>query len=879
MSRRQPPRALLSLVRRCLPRDVRGESVCGDLIEEYGLRESGHWRDAWFALQGLRLAVGYGLWDRVRRRRGWRGDRGLGAPGLGGGPWLEVSHAARTLVRRPTFLLAGVVTLALGIGADTAIFSLVWHSALRPLSYPHPEQLVFLGDHPQDQPSNLWNMNIANFLELRERTRTFQSMAAFEYRSYLVGGEGDPARVLGLVVTHDFFDVLGRSPRLGRDFSPSDDVADASRVVILSDAMWRTHFGSDPQIVGKTVSIDLLPYHVIGVTAPDIAWRSAPALWTPYAWDAETRSARLRRRIWAVGRLDGGQTIESGVAELRSLFDDIRTAHPEPNQGLTVGGQDLHEWTVGWGRGLMQLLSGCAGLVLLIACINVANLMLARAHGRRAELATRRALGAGRYRAGCAFLSEALLLALAGGALGIPVAHGGVRLLIAIYGESVPLASMVRVSGTALAFACAASVGTGLVIGLVPAVAMDRRNLTDLLRGSGRGATRGGHVQDVLVMLEVALGVVLVATAGLLVNTALRLSRVDLGIAEGGALTFRLTVPESRYGGPGVANTFFESVARELAALPGVAAVGLATRDPLNGGTNGEFTTSREPDAKKLVETRGIISDWFPAVGQRVVAGRNLVPGDASSGGIVVNQALARALFGGEVEALGQQLRATWYDARWGIVGVVTDVRDFGPTETPRPTGYWPIGSDLHVTNSMAVLVRTTGVTPTPWLPAIRERVRTLDADLALSNISTLSSLAARTAGRERRTSLSLVATFAALALILSAIGIYAVIAFGVEESRRELGVRMALGADGRTVIALVCARGVRLAAVGLGIGFAGVLLAGRLVQHLLWQVRPADPLTLFTTALVFVLAALVGSAIPARRAASVRLSEILRQE
>jgi predicted permease len=410
---------------------------------------------------------------------------------------------------------------------------------------------------------------------------------------------------------------------------------------------------------------------------------------------------------------------------------------------------------------------------------------------------------------------------------------------------------------------------------------MDARRVPDLLRGAGRGNVRGsGRVQNALVVLEVALGVVIVAAAGLLVNTALRLARVDLGVQTRDALVFRVTLPETRYGAAGAATNFFESLTRELSTLPAVTAVGLGTREPLSGGTNGNFATSRDADATHLVEMRAVSPAWFDATGQRLVAGRLLTPADArSADALVVNEKLARSLFGPGVAAIGQELRATWTEGRWTIVGIVSDVRDFGPAEDARPTAYWSFGGDVLGTTSMAVVVRTASGARGNTLQLVRERLRSLDADLPVSDPATMTELAHLTIGQERRTSLSLVASFALLGLVLAALGIYAVIAFSVEERRREMGVRMALGATGRTVLGLVCSRALRLAAIGVVIGIAGALLTGRLVAHLLWHVRPADPLTLSATAAVFFFAALLGSMLPARRAARVGVADVLRQD
>jgi putative ABC transport system permease protein len=871
------PRVARALLRACLPADERGDSMLGDLEEEYERRAGRPARGLWYAVQAVRLSLGYGLWRRLRRRRRAapaRGGRGSG------GLWLDLRHAARSLRRRPTYLLAGVATLALGIGADTAIFSVVYESVGRPLPFPRADGLLVLGDRGEaDAPGPHSNMNVANFLDLRSATRAFTGMAAFEYGSFLVGGDLDPAHVTGLRVTEDFFDVLGRPPRVGRDFRADDDRPGASRVVILSDVLWRTRFGADPAIIGRTIALNLEPHTVVGIAAPDVTWRAEPQLWVPYAWPEEVRNDRRRRTIFAVGRLADGVTATAGIAELQSHFARIRETYPEPNQNRTVDGADLFEWTVGWGRHLMRLLAVAAGLVLLIACVNVANLMLARAEGRRGELAMRRALGAGRARAAWVFVSEGLLLGVLGGIAGIALAFAGVRLLVTAYGASIPRAEAVGVNSPALLIALGGASVTGLLVGLVPAAMLDAlRERTGQL--GGRVTRGGGRVQQGLVILEIALAVVIVAATGLLVNTALRLGSVDLGVEERGALTFRITLPGARYGAAGQGPAFLYSALDEMRALPGITAAGLGTRAPLSGGTNGNFTTPAQPDAQHLVEMRAVSPEWFDALGQRRVAGRLLDAADARSGVnvVVVNETLARTMFP-DGDALGQQLHATFIEHPSTIVGVVSDVRDLGPMREPRATAYWPYGGDVLSATSMAVVVRTRGVPPASVLPAIRERLRALDPDVPLADVATLEDVAAATIGRDRRAALSLMAGFAVLALILAVLGIYAVVAFGVEERRREVGVRMALGATRTGVLRLVCGRGLRLAIGGIVLGLVGAALSSRLVAHLLWGVTPADPLTLLATALIFLTAAFAGSFLPARRASSFHVADILRQD
>ncbi len=879
-SSERPPAWAYRMLRRNLPPGTAGETILGDLQEEYAARRPGLGRGLWYAMVAVKMVCGYHL---ARRHLGNRPSSIVGAVAQ------DVRHAARGLARQPSYAITAILTLALGIGASTAAFSIVHGSLLRPLPYRDPDRLVRLYGWWKESSTDSHNsMSAVNFRDLRRRADGFEALAGYQHwwfnLSSIDGSSTNlpPTRVSGLRAEPGLVPLLGIPPQLGRTFADADAAPGAPPTVLIGDALWRSRFGGDPAIVGTRIRLDLVDRTVIGVLPPAFAFLRNPQVIIPLRLDDDTFPRRRQRTIDGIGLLKPDVTTEAGIAELQSIYAGLEEEYPEDNTGWSVAGLGEHEWRVRRGRSQLLLVSGAVALVLLIACVNVAGLVLVRAEARQHELGVRAALGAGRLRLARLFVTESLLVSLAGGLLGALLCRWLVDLAVSAYAASIPRAEEIVVDVRALAFAVGLSVVSGLIVSLFPSWHLRGNGPHDALRQGGRGAsTRTAPARHALVVVEVALAVILVAGAGLMIHTVWRLNRVDLGM-NGRLLTFALGLPAERYATPADMSGFWDLLVGELESIPGVEAAGLTSRRPLSGGTNGTLALSGEvgdePSVEMLVELRAVTPGYFPATGVRLVSGRMLTVADRQSGGgVLVNEEFVRRRLG-DRDPLREALVPTWAAQAWPIVGVVADTRDFGPTEGPRPTAYWMVGADPHGINAyLTAAVRTSGP-PRDLLPPIVERLARLDPDLPLVDIFTLDEIAASTLGSGRRSLLSLLSTFAGIALFLGALGIYGVVSFAVARRTRELGVRMALGATRGNVLGLVLGHGVRLAALGVALGLFGALLTGRLLAGLLFEVSPADPLSLAAVAGLFLAVAVFACWVPARRASHVAVVEALRR-
>ncbi len=798
--------------------------------------------------------------------------------------WIEAQTAMRSLLRRKGFTAVTVIPLAVGIGDTTTLFSVVYGALLKSLPYTEPDRLMRIGERGESAaPDAIWSISVANFLDLEAGTDAFENLAAYSFHGFNLSGRGIPERYRGLLVTHDFFGVLGMPPELGRDFLPEDDRPGAEPVVILGRALWRQAFGGDPSVIGETVTLDGIQHRIIGVANREFGFVADPQLWVPFAWSEEQRAGRRGRWIEAIGRLAPGATAQAGLAELRVLYAGLADAYPRVNGNRSVGGRTLRDWLVGRSAPRRLLLfGGAAVLVLLIACANVANLGLARAETRNQELAVRAALGAGPYRLARLLMSESVILALLGGALGTVLALVGVDLLLARVGQWIPRALQISVSGMALAFALSLSVLTGVLVGIVPTLRLKFENLQGHL-GQGRSglASLRTSARRVLVVTEIALALVLVAGAGLMIRSVWRLSRVDLGVDTKGLVTFVLALPDSKYPDPPAALAYYDAALSEIAAIPSVSAVGAQNRKLLYGGGNARITVQDEPHLgfEGLVETRETTPGLFTALGMRVIMGRSFTEQDRRNGGVViVNRAFVRAVFGSS-QPLGRSFAPSNSEGLFTIVGVVNDVRDFGPDEAAPPIAYYPYGAGPWGTWPYLVVAARVEGNPLRAVPTIRERLAVIDPEVPLAEIATMEDIATETLGAQRRTALFLFGLFAVVALALGAVGIYSVMAYTVEQRTREMGIRRALGASADSVIRLVLRQSLWLAGIGVGIGLLGALALGRALSSLLFDVSPFDPITLASVAAILVGVALAACYLPARRAASVSAMEALRHD
>ena len=882
MPRSGPPRLAEWLLSRLVGADD-SDAILGDMEEAYqGLDCSRLQADLWYWAQTLNFAAFFTAQNvRLGAGRGGAAHRGGRNPNSRGmmDAWMgEVKLGIRSLSRRPGFALLVVLTLALGIGVNTAIFSVVHGSLFRALPYPEPERLLFFSDSWKEVGG--WGSGQAypNVQELRERSRTVEEMAAFRSRSMnFVAGE-EPERVRAVTVDPSFFTVLGLPPVLGRDFVPDDNHPGNEKVAILGHDLWSGGFGGDPGVVGRTILLDSEAYTVLGVASPDVGILGNPQVFIPFGWAGRQDLSRGRRDVNSIGRLASGATVEAARQEMGALFAGIAEEYPGPNEGWTVDARTFSEWITAGSERSLLLLAGAALLVLLIALVNVTNLILVRTETRQREIAIRLSLGAGRCRLLPFFLTEGMLLSLMGGALGTLAAFWGVKALVALYGSSLPRSQDIALDGAALGVGLALSLVSGILVGLVPPLRVDLRLLQQELREGGRAVSRSStRLRRGLITTECAMALVVVVSAGLLVNSFWRLTRVDLGVAHPEqVVTFRLSLPQARYPDDASRMRFFEELSGAVDRLGPVEAVGLTSELPLWGGQNITELTARgttEPVAH-FVEYRFVTNGFFEAVGVPLLAGRLFGPSDYATdhSGALVNRELARQLFS-DAEAVGQLLDV---DGGTEVLGTVGDIRDRG-LASDFPAGfYMPMGPGR--TPSAPVVAVRTSADPMAAVPAIRQVIRDLDGDVPVYSVQLLSEVAARRRSAWRLSS-SLLIIFAALALLLGAVGVYGVMSHSVTQRARELGVRIALGARRSDVVSLVLREGLATATVGVALGAGCGLASGRLLQSQLFGVEATDPLTFVSAAAVLLVVALAASYLPARRASTADPLEALRHE
>jgi predicted permease len=796
------------------------------------------------------------------------------------GMWKELRVAARSLAGSPGLAVLAIATLALGIGANTAIFSVINGSLFAPLPYADPDRLVWLSDGHDNFGGAGVDQSLPNLEDLRAGSSLLDRAAIYNRENSNLATAERPERVRVLRVTSEMLGVLGVLPRLGRDFLAEEDLAGSAPVTILTDGIWRTRFGADPGIVGRTTTVDASPVEVVGVLPPDFYFPGAPDILMPLQ-HVGAEIPRGTRNYNAVGRLAPGAGLQGLRQELQGLFDRLVEEYPDQNEGWFTWADPMRDFVSGRSQRSLYLLAGGVALVLLIACVNVANLLVVRAERRHREFAVRYALGASRRSLLPHFLGEGVMLSLAGGALGALTAYWGVDLLVALYGDALRRPDQISLSGTVLAFTLLTSLAVGALVGLIPMARARPLDLRDSLKEGARGASgRGSRVGRALVMAEVSLAVLLVVGAGLLTNSLWRLQRVELGVAEPDrVLTFRVALPAAKYEAPEEMTAFFDALVDEVGRLPGVQAAGLVNRLPLLGGYNTtNFPAVGEPDrVAHFVSIRSVTPGYFDAVGLPLVAGRWLDAtefADEDVVSILINETLARQLFGTE-DPLGRMVGPGWVEGGLRVVGVVGDLAGGDPTRPPPPAFYFPRVANPN--RNMSALVRSAG-DPYSLLTAIRRTVATLDPEIPVFGEATLEEIARDRLGT-RRFAMSLFGVFAALALVLGAVGIYGVMSVSVSQRNRELGVRLALGATRGSVLRLVLGQGLRVTFPGVLLGLGLSLFAARVLGSLLYEVSPLDPLTYGVVAMTLTLVAVAATGLPAYRATRVDPNVSMRSE
>jgi len=806
----------------------------------------------------------------------------------------ELRFALRQLRKSPAFTFIAILTLALGIGANTAIFSVVNAVILRPLPYQAPEQLVWIWETSPKNEIEEEPLSFPNFNDFRQQAQSFEAVGAFTGAApILSGADGEPERLTGAAVVGDFFSVLGVEPVLGRKFVPEENEDGKNRVAILSHAFWQRRFGADPGLVGQQIQLNGNQYTVVGVMPPTFqdavaAARRPVELWMPLAVTERMRSARRSDFLSVIARLKPSLTVEQARAELKGIASRLEQQYPDTNTNWSVIVEPLHETLTGNVRPALLILLGAVAFLLLIACANVANLLLARASARQREIAVRSALGASRARIIRQLLTENMLLSLAGGVAGLFIAWWGTRALLALSPGNIPRLSSVGLDPQVLLFTLLVSLVTGVLFGLAPALIVSKLNLNQTLKEGGRSSAEGAggrRLRNGLAVAEVALSLILLVGAGLLIRSFLRLQEVNPGFNPDNLLAAELSLPSAKYAENQQVVNFYDQLLARVAEQPGVSSAALTTSLPLTGG--GDILafsvegrpvarTDRTPDA----EARVVNPDYFRTMEIPLRRGRVLTDQDAPDApdAVVINEALARKYFA-EEDPVGK--RITFGDPQaanvewFNIVGVVGDVRQSTLQAEPYPQVYSAYRQTPR--RALTIVLRTAGE-PTSMANTLRQQVWSLDRQQPLHNVRTVAQVLAQSIARPRFNTL-LITILAGVALVLAAVGIYGVISYSVTQRTHEIGVRMALGASSSNVLRLVVGQGMLLAGMGLAVGVLGAFAVTRIMGTLLYGVSANDPFTYIALVLLLGVIALIASYIPARRAMRVDPVVALRNE
>lgn len=804
---------------------------------------------------------------------------------------LDIRHAFRSLFKSPAFTAVAITSLAIGIGFNTAIFSIVHGVLWAPLPYADASRLVRLGHVRPDSARPGASFSPQDFDDLDRQRPGFASAAAYNYDAGLSGmnltGSGEPARTSVAFVSGSFFHTLGTQPMAGRFLLPGEDMPGKDGVIVLGHGFWQRHFGADRGAIGRTVRLDGRPFTVVGVMPAAFAFPSADVdLWAPLSLIGEDGVPHRREIRWlsVIGRLEEGKSPAAAAAAFDTLLARLEKDYPDSNRGFGRGIlQPLEDTLIGDVRKPLLLLLSSVGLVLLITCANLASLLLARGSSRVREVAIRTALGAPRGRIVRQFMTESILLSLAGGGVGLLVALWSIQMLTAAAGTHLPRVGEVHVDGAVLGFAILVSVATGLVFGLLPALHASRPGLSAAIERTGRSGTADRGRRTILrglVVAEAAVAVVLLVGAGLLAKSFWRLLHVSSGLRAENVLTLSITIPNERYPGDEREGAYRAELLQRLRALPGVTAVGGSKTMPLKGG--GEpysFSLEGHPEREAKIRPEAgafiVTPGYFAALGVPVLSGRDFTPSDLETKkrALVVNQALARRIWPGE-NPVGKSV-LFGLTARLEVIGLVGDVRQGGLREPPGGAIYVPIS--LFPRSSLKIFVRSTQE-PASLAAMARTTIRGLDAEQPISEIATLTEVIADSVARPRFLTLLLLA-FGAVALALAALGVYGVLSYAVSQRTREIGIRMALGARTEDILRLVVGEGAILSALGAAVALPAALAGGRLVRSLLYEVRPADPVVLAVASVFLVLVGVLAASLPARRAAHISPIEALRNE
>ena len=800
----------------------------------------------------------------------------------------DLKYAVRTLLKDPGFTVVAALCLSLGVGVNATIFSVVDGVLLQPFPYPDGERIVVLNTTNRRAGVNRAGLSYPDFREWRDQNSTLQTVAAWTSRSLTIaGGSSDPERFLGAAVTWTLFGLLGTPPAIGRDFGPEDDRPGAEPVVLLSDDVWQRRYNGDRSIVGRAISINGRPHTVIGVMPPKFLFPETQRLWVPLAPYGE-QSSRAERIIQVFGRMKPGVTIDQVRTDVSGIASRLASAYPKDNEGWGAVARPLRQWMVPAQVEIMILaMMGAVTLVLLIACANVANLLLSRASVRHREISIRSALGAGRWRIVRQLLTEAVVIGALGAPFGVAFAWIGIRLVdMGIPPDSVPYFIHWSLDGRSVAYTLGISLLTAVVFGLAPAAQAARANLQDSLKEGARGATGGrrARLRNALVVAEVSMSLVLLVGAALFVRSFLNLQSAALGFDPAPLMTMRFYLPGPGYEEPAPKAQRVEDIVRRVEALPGVDAAFASNFVPLGGGGSGgsvlvegrSFPRGEEPDITLVAATPRLRQ----TMGAALVRGRDITESEETTRTPValVNQTMAKQLWPDQ-DPIGRRFRMTgdYYPDWFTVVGVVADFRHYQPdSDRPVfPSAYVPYSFDPTLNTGLTIRVARD---PAQITGAVREQIRKADASLPVFQVSTMEELRERSFWQDRLFGW-MFSVFGAIALLLASVGVYGVLSYSVSQRVQEIGVRVALGAERVHVLRLIVGQGLRLALAGIVLGVLGAAAATQYIKTILYDVTATDPVSFAGVAVFLTFVALVASYVPARRAMAVDPIIALRNE
>jgi putative ABC transport system permease protein len=808
----------------------------------------------------------------------------------------DLRYALRLLIKNPGFALTAALIMALGIGANTAIFSIVNKVLIEPLPYRDADRVVQIWHTPPQSSfpgMSTFAVSPANFLDWQKQSRLFDKMAIYTGANFDITGAGKPESIGASPVSANFFSALGVAPIHGRVFRQDENNPGQNHVVVLSYKFWQTHFANDPGAVGKTINLDGDPYTIVGVMGPAMNKPGFARIWVPVALTPAAAAVRNNHNYLAVGRLKPGVTVEQAQAEMNTISQRLEQAYPAEDKGWGVVIHPLRDETVGDVRPALLMMLGAVAFVLLIACANVANLLLARTFSRRKEIAIRTAMGALRPRIIQQLLGESVLISIIGGALGLLAAHFGIQLLLKLFASQLPQLGDIGLSGPVLAFTFVLSLATGVLSGLLPALSMTRGDVnTALKQGLGRTDAVSGSsaTRSALVVVEVALSLVLLIGAGLMVRSLWKLQTIDPGFDQHNVLTMNVEVNKKLFASATEESQFFDQVLSRIRTLPGVESAGAIDDLPLNGGSNQPVAVEGRPvvalSEQPEVSVRVVTSGYFSAMRIPLLQGRTITDDDraASAPVVVISQSMAKQ-FWPDGDAIGHHLKLSFFpDKDRQIVGIVGDVKQTGlNNSTGIASLYWPAAQVSTPADEpwrsvpLALAVRTT-VAPRTLAAAITDAVHQVNKDVPVDNVLTLEEFVEETLS-QNSANMQLLSIFGLLALVLSTVGIYSVLAYSVKRGMKDIGLRIAFGATRSDVMQFVVTQAIKPTAIGIVIGLAAAYSLSRLVKSMVYGVSARDTLTFVAVTTLLVVVAFLASLVPALRATRISPLAVIRDE